>query len=262
MLRSLFSGISGLRAHQTMLDVTGNNIANVNTTGFKASPGPVPGHPVADATQGAGGAAGRASAAPTRPRSGLGVQVAGISTNFQQGASQVTGKADRHDDLRRRLLRHAARAASSSTRAPVPSPSTPPASSSRPDGGLVQGWAADGRAPSTRTAPLTDLRLPIATLMGAAGDGRRRPSRATCRTTPPRAPSLNRTVDVFDARGHRTRSTWRFTKHRGRLGRVGTVASTTSTTTGHDHVQPGRHARPSPSGDPPTTVGTRRSRST
>ena len=37
MLRSLFSGISGLRSHQTMMDVTGNNIANVNTTGFKAS---------------------------------------------------------------------------------------------------------------------------------------------------------------------------------------------------------------------------------
>src|SRR4051812_18823696 len=37
MLRSLFSGISGLRAHQTMMDVTGNNIANVNTTGYKTS---------------------------------------------------------------------------------------------------------------------------------------------------------------------------------------------------------------------------------
>src|SRR2546429_7366002 len=37
MLRSLFSGISGLRAHQQMMDVTGNNISNINTTGFKAS---------------------------------------------------------------------------------------------------------------------------------------------------------------------------------------------------------------------------------
>ncbi|MGB9035784.1 MAG: flagellar basal body protein, partial [Paeniglutamicibacter sp.] len=37
MLRSLYSGISGLRAHQTMLDTTGNNIANVNTAGFKSS---------------------------------------------------------------------------------------------------------------------------------------------------------------------------------------------------------------------------------
>ena len=37
MLRSLFSGITGLRAHQTMMDVVGNNISNVNTTGFKSS---------------------------------------------------------------------------------------------------------------------------------------------------------------------------------------------------------------------------------
>ncbi len=37
MLRSLMSGVSGVKAHQTMLDVTANNIANVNTTGFKKS---------------------------------------------------------------------------------------------------------------------------------------------------------------------------------------------------------------------------------
>ena len=37
MLRSLFAGISGLRANQLMLDVTGNNIANANTIGFKSS---------------------------------------------------------------------------------------------------------------------------------------------------------------------------------------------------------------------------------
>jgi flagellar hook protein FlgE len=37
MLRSLYSGISGLHAHQQMMDVTGNNIANVNTVGYKAS---------------------------------------------------------------------------------------------------------------------------------------------------------------------------------------------------------------------------------
>ena len=44
MLRSMFSGISGLRAHQTMMDVTGNNIANVNTVGFKSQPDRLPGH--------------------------------------------------------------------------------------------------------------------------------------------------------------------------------------------------------------------------
>ena len=37
MMRSLFSGVSGLKTHQTRMDVIGNNIANVNTTAYKAS---------------------------------------------------------------------------------------------------------------------------------------------------------------------------------------------------------------------------------
>ena len=37
MMRSLYSGVSGLKVHQTGMDVIGNNIANVNTVGFKAS---------------------------------------------------------------------------------------------------------------------------------------------------------------------------------------------------------------------------------
>ena len=36
MMRSMFSGVSGLRTHQTKMDVIGNNIANVNTVGFKS----------------------------------------------------------------------------------------------------------------------------------------------------------------------------------------------------------------------------------
>ncbi|MBU6145726.1 MAG: flagellar hook-basal body complex protein [Paenibacillaceae bacterium] len=39
MLRSLYSGISGMRAFQTKLDVIGNNISNVNTVGYKTSRG-------------------------------------------------------------------------------------------------------------------------------------------------------------------------------------------------------------------------------
>ncbi|NNM35244.1 MAG: flagellar hook-basal body protein, partial [Gemmatimonadetes bacterium] len=37
MLRSLFSGVAGLRNHQIKMDVIGNNIANVNTVGYKSS---------------------------------------------------------------------------------------------------------------------------------------------------------------------------------------------------------------------------------
>ncbi|WP_203135624.1 flagellar hook protein FlgE [Microbacterium sp. JZ31] len=89
MLRALYSGISGLRSHQTMLDVTGNNIANVNTTAFKGSSvefqdtlsqlvrnSTLP----QDETGGSNPA-----------QVGLGVQVASVSTNFAQGASQSTG---------------------------------------------------------------------------------------------------------------------------------------------------------------------------
>ena len=36
MMRSMFSGVAGLRVHQTMMDVVANNIANVNTAGYKA----------------------------------------------------------------------------------------------------------------------------------------------------------------------------------------------------------------------------------
>ncbi|NLP42360.1 MAG: flagellar hook-basal body protein, partial [Veillonellaceae bacterium] len=37
MMRSMFAGVSGLKNHQTRMDVIGNNIANVNTVGFKGS---------------------------------------------------------------------------------------------------------------------------------------------------------------------------------------------------------------------------------
>lgn len=89
MLRSLFSGISGLRTHQTMLDVTGNNIANVNTVGFKSSAVQFQdslSQLVKNSTMSRGDAGG------TNPAQvGLGVQLAGIRTNFSSGAPQPTG---------------------------------------------------------------------------------------------------------------------------------------------------------------------------
>ena len=37
MMRALYSGVAGLKTHMSRLDVIGNNIANVNTYGFKSS---------------------------------------------------------------------------------------------------------------------------------------------------------------------------------------------------------------------------------
>jgi flagellar hook protein FlgE len=90
MLRSLFTGISGLRAHQQMLDVTSNNIANVNTTGFKSSSTVF--EDTLSQTMAGAGAPG-ATAGGTNPMQvGLGVQLAGTETNFTQGSNQYTGR--------------------------------------------------------------------------------------------------------------------------------------------------------------------------
>lgn len=90
MLRSLFAGISGLRANQTMLDVTGNNIANANTIGFKGST-VVFQDTLSQLLTGA--SSGGASRGGTNPiQVGLGVQVASTGTSFNQGSAQTTGR--------------------------------------------------------------------------------------------------------------------------------------------------------------------------
>ena len=90
MLRSLFAGISGLRVNQTMLDVTGNNIANANTTGFKSSSTVFQDTLSQMLTASSAANAGRGGTNPIQV--GLGVQLAATNTNFNQGAAQTTGR--------------------------------------------------------------------------------------------------------------------------------------------------------------------------
>ncbi len=172
MLRSLFSGITGLRAHQTMLDVTGNNIANVNTAGFKSSQ-TVFEDTLSQLIQASGAPAG-ANGGTNPAQVGLGVKVAGITTNFAQGAAQNTGRAtdlmiqgdglfalkqDGQDlytrsgsfnfDANGRLVTQ--------------------------DGATVQGWGATNgvvdtsQPPGTVTLPVSAMLAPTATTTGALG---------------------------------------------------------------------------------------------
>ncbi len=90
MMRSLFSGVSGLRNHQTRMDVIGNNIANVNTVGFKASRAQF--QDVLSQTISAA-AAPQDSRGGTNPMQvGLGMGLASIDTIFTDGSFQPTGK--------------------------------------------------------------------------------------------------------------------------------------------------------------------------
>jgi flagellar hook protein FlgE len=91
MLRSLFTGISGLQAHQQMLDVTSNNIANVNTTGFKSSSTVF--EDTLSQTISGGGAPSAGLGGTHATQIGLGVQLASTNLNFTQGSNQATGVA-------------------------------------------------------------------------------------------------------------------------------------------------------------------------
>ena len=89
MLRSLYAGISGLRAEQTMLDVTSNNIANVNTVGFKSSS--VHFTDTLSQTLQSAGLAQSFKAGTNPSQIGLGVKVSDIATTLTQGSQQSTG---------------------------------------------------------------------------------------------------------------------------------------------------------------------------
>ena len=90
MMRSLFSGVSGLKGHQTRMDVIGNNIANVNSTGFKSSR--VTFADTLSQTQTAASAPGDTLGGTNPKQIGLGVGVASIDLLFTDGSAQATGK--------------------------------------------------------------------------------------------------------------------------------------------------------------------------
>ena len=89
MMRSLYSGVAGLQNHQVRMDVLGNNVANVNTTGFKKG----------RATfqdllyqQMSGASAPNGDVGGVNPKEiGLGMSIGSIDTIHTQGALQTTG---------------------------------------------------------------------------------------------------------------------------------------------------------------------------
>lgn len=90
MMRSLFSGVSGLKNHQTRMDVIGNNIANVNTTGYKSSR-----VTFTDTLQQtlSGASAPTDNVGGTNPKQiGLGSAVGSIDMIMTDGSVQSTGK--------------------------------------------------------------------------------------------------------------------------------------------------------------------------
>lgn len=161
MMRSLFAGVQGLRAHQVRMDVIGNNIANVNTVAFKASRANF-----ADMYSQtlSGGSRATGSAGGTSPRQvGLGVDVSTIDVIQTQGSLQLTGKVTDMGIEGRGffVLREGGRYVYSraggfdlDAEGNMVNPAT---------GQRVQGWLPDssGTFPARDSANMTNLRIPL-----------------------------------------------------------------------------------------------------
>jgi flagellar hook protein FlgE len=220
MLRSLFSGISGLKSHQTMMDVVGNNISNVNTAGYKSSQ-TVFEDTLSQMVKAAG--APQNGVGGTNPAQvGLGVRVSQVTTNFGQGAAQTTGRST---DLMIQgdgffVVRNGGENLFSRNGAFSFDADGRLVSGS---GGVVQGWMADDAGNVNTNANTGDLRLPMGTLLqpketGTATIAGNLPSGTAV------GQSLRTSITTYDAQGNeivlgaeykRTADGWDVTLNRG-----------------------------------------------
>jgi flagellar hook protein FlgE len=180
-----------------MMDVTGNNIANVNTTGFKSSQ-TVFQDTLSQLLRGAGAPQG-GNGGTNPSQVGLGVRLAGVTTNFGQGSAQTTGRST---DLMIQgdgffVISNAGETLYS--RAGAFSFDTD-GRLTTPEGGVVQGWSADATGALNTNAPVGDIVLPVGAVLppaptAAATIGGNLPADAAPGTLVPTS------IRVYDAEG-------------------------------------------------------------
>jgi flagellar hook protein FlgE len=200
MLRSLFSGVSGLRSHQTMMDVVGNNIANVNTAGFKTSQ-TVFEDTLSQLVRAAGAPQG-GNGGSNPAQVGLGVRMSQISTNFGQGSAQTTGRStdlmiqgDGFFVVRNggeNLFTRAGAFSFDATGRLVTG-----------NGNVVQGWAADGAGNINTNGATGDIRLPMGTLLEPRATGEAVFSGNLPSDTPV-GDTIRSSIKTYDAQGNET----------------------------------------------------------
>src|SRR5947209_14740450 len=207
MLRSLFSGISGLRAHQQMMDVTGNNIANINTTGYKTSQSTFE-DTLSQLVRSAGAPQGQIGG--TNPAQiGLGVRLAGITNNFSQGAAQTTG---RNTDLMIQgdgffVVQDAGQQVFSRNGSFSFDTNGNLVTT---DGGIVQGWTGVNGAVNTN-ASVSAIQLPMGTLLPPKATGNVTLGGNLPGDTTNTAPIVT-SITTYDAQGNQVTLSASFTK--------------------------------------------------
>jgi flagellar hook protein FlgE len=208
MLRSMFSAISGLRAHQTKMDVTGNNIANVNTVGFKGSQTVF--QDTLSQVLRTGGAPAAARGGTNPAQVGLGAKVAAITTNWTQGATQTTGRST--DFMIEGDGFFVTRAGTQQLFTRAGSFDFDGAGNLvTPNGQVLQGWLALPNGTINTNLPITDLRVPYGQLVD--------PKASTSGTVIGNLPSntavgesVQTGITMYDAQGVAQKVFYNFTK--------------------------------------------------
>ena len=234
MLRAMYSGVSGLLANEEMLDVIGNNIANVNTVGFKSGSADfasVLSQTVSGAASPQNGDGGTNAA-----QVGLGVQVAGIGTDFTQGADQQTGVSTDLAVEGSGMLVVNQGGQQLYTRDGTLSFDAN-GDLVNPEGAIVQGWMAATGGAINNNGPLTNIVVPTTTLIppiptATVTIGGNLPTNPTVNAAG--TATVDSTTNVYDAQGTATPITFAFTYTAGTGGAAGTWAVQAQDASGTD----------------------------
>jgi flagellar hook protein FlgE len=164
VLRSLYSGVSGLDANQEFIDTIGNDIANINTTGYKSNE--VQFEDLLDQTITGATTPTSAEGGVNPTQVGLGVKVAGVEANFTQGTTEQTG-----NPLDLSIQGSGFFIADANKQTVYTQAGSLELDGSgnlvTPDGYLVQGWAAGAGGTINTSSALSNLTIPSGTGISA-----------------------------------------------------------------------------------------------
>jgi flagellar hook protein FlgE len=230
MIQAMYSAVSGVQAHQTRLDAIGNNIANVNTVGYKASRVTFMdqlSQTLRGATQPQAGRGG-----VNALQVGLGVQVGAITTSQTQGALQQTGRPADLALQGNGFFQVGDGQNSYYTRDGSFTLDADGSLVSSSNGMTLRGWPADSNGVIDTSVPITpesNLRIPIGT-MTAVKQTEKAVFAGNFDSNTAIGGSYSRTGEVFDSLGNSHTVTFRFE----RVAPVGTAAATWQFTTSVD----------------------------
>jgi flagellar hook protein FlgE len=206
----MFAGVSGLRAHQTMMDVVGNNVSNINTVGFKSSRVLFT-EALSQVLQGGTSGTGQATGGVSPRQIGLGVNVAGINPLYTEGSTQLTGNPTDVSIQGEGFFAVRLNGETLYTRAGAFHFDEAGYLVDQ-SGAIVQGWMADNTGVVNTGTPVDNIRVPVGQTIDPVATTAVSLRGNLSSTTEVGAPATTTAIDVIDAVGQSHRLSFSFEK--------------------------------------------------